>query len=166
MLRVQGTGVVQAYTVERATGPLHALSRRVKLCKIQHVRKQSVKPIANRGRRITCEVPAISSVSLPQTEPNSNGTGLAASEMEVAITGLQLLCRDALQSIGYDEEQSVTIAEVRMHRCRSQGLLKLCKPAPVLGRFCCTLSCETTATTWSKSSQAAWTSFQMRLHPR
>lgn len=42
---------------------------------------------------------------------------MATEEMEVAILELQQLCQDALSTLGYTDQQGVTITEVSLLHC-------------------------------------------------
>lgn len=104
--------LAQPHTVRKPTCCLFAPARPVKPSGHQQLRHlQSRKPAHFLAHHGICKVSAISSISQTQTRSH-NGTRPATEEMEIAIPELQHICRDALQTLGYDDQQSATITEV------------------------------------------------------
>jgi len=115
----------------------------------------------------TMSVSAASTAAAPSAQAAARSDHQQGSaSMEVAIQELQQLCQDALKTLGYDDQQSLTISEVSSCACSGYQAQDACLYLSLflLCRCCCMRNCATTATTWSKSSLAVWTSCQMKKH--
>ena len=116
MLGTSGRTTPQAYIVGEERNCLHAPVQLVKLRGLRPFSQQKPKQLASvRVRSLTCRVSAISSLSQTQTQSLSNGPGMATEGVEVAIPELQQLCRDALSTLGYTDQQGAIVTEV--HCC-------------------------------------------------
>lgn len=115
MLGTFGWTTPQAYTVDETRNCLHAPVRLVKLCGLRPVSQPKPKQLASfRDIRLTCRVSAISSLSGTQTDSLSNRRDMVTEGgVEVAIPELQQLCRNALSTLGYTDQQGRTITEVK-----------------------------------------------------
>ena len=123
MLQIAYKTVAQTRTVATFTSCRHTPARAVWFRRQERLRRASARPKLGCSRRSRCETSAVSSLFQTQTRSNSNGTGLATEKMEVTIADLQQMCRDALKALGYDDQQSTTISEVRMNPyCRGTNL--------------------------------------------
>jgi len=117
----------------------------------------------------TMSISAASTATAPSAQAAARSDlQQGSASMEVAIQELQQLCQDALKTLGYDDQQSLTISEVSSCACSGYQAQDACLYLSLflLCRCCYMLNCATTATIWSKSSLAVWTSCQMKNHLR